>query len=66
VDRAAQSLFRHGLKAFAAEGVFLLQVLAKGNQFVFADALSEPCPVYLGAHGPCIAHLVKTGVRSHP
>lgn len=65
VDRAAQGLFRHGLEAFAAEGAFLLQVLANGNQLIVADPLFEPFPVCLGPCLPRIAHLNETGVRGH-
>ncbi len=32
VHRAAQGLFRHGLKAFAPKGALLLQMLANGDQ----------------------------------
>ena len=37
--RAAQGFFCHGLKAFAAKGALLLQVLTNGDQLVGADAL---------------------------
>lgn len=64
-DGPAECLFRHGLKAFASKGAFLLQVLANGDQLVIADALFEPRPVDLGAHQRHISHRDEAGVGCH-
>ena len=63
---AAQRVFRHGLKAFASQGAFLLQVLADGDQLVIADALFELRPVGFGTPQRRISHRDETrwGVAS--
>src|SRR6185312_3678136 len=62
---AAEGLFRHGLKAFASKGAFLLHMPADGRQLVAADALLEPRGVGLRTLRRRTSHRHEAGVGCH-